>query len=147
MSEKVEKTNEIRERLKADKERLKAETKLYKDELVSLTSETVADTRHDIKKVLTYGAAVVATYSLSQWALRLHSHRSKKKYLKKLEKLDEKGAKAKIDTNEESSNSRIPSFGKMLRDEATVFLMGVAKEELLNYLTRRQENRKKKRTS
>ena len=141
MSEK--KTNEVREKLKAEKVLLKEQTKQAKDELVSLASGTVSETQQDIKKVLTYGAALVVTYGISQWALRLHKSRSQKKYLKKLSKVEGTTKKGKKIVSTDTHESRVPSFGKMLRDEATVFLMGVAKEEILNYLESRKEKKKK----
>lgn len=136
-------TNEIRERLKLEKAQLKEQTKVAKNELVDLAQETVSETKHDIRKVFTYGAALVVTYGVSQWALRIHKSRSQKKYLKKISKLDKSSKKGKAVEVTETHDKRIPSFGKMLRDEATVFLLGVAKEEVLNYLERRKEKKKK----
>lgn len=137
------KTNEVREKLKAEKALLKEQTKLAKSELVDLAHDTVSETKHDIKKVFTYGAALVVTYSISQWALRIHKSRSQKKYLKKLAELEKAPKKGKKTLVADPHESKVPSFGKMLRNEATVFLMGVAKEELLNYLETRKEKKKK----
>ncbi|NME71855.1 hypothetical protein [Flammeovirga aprica] len=138
-----QKTNTVREKLKAEKVLLKQQTKEAKDELVGLAQDTVSETQHDIKKIFTYGAALVVTYSLSQWALRIHKSRSQKKYLKKLSKLEGDAKKGKKIVSTETHESKVPSFGKMLRDEAAVFLMGVAKEEILNYLESRKEKKKK----
>ncbi|KXX69497.1 hypothetical protein [Flammeovirga sp. SJP92] len=138
-----QRTNAVREKLKAEKAQLKEQTQSAKKELVDLAQGTVSETQQDIKKIFTYGAALVVTYSLSQWALRIHKSRSQKKYLKKLSKLEGPAKKGKKIVSTDSHESRVPSFGKMLRDEATVFLMGVAKEEILNYLESRKEKKKK----
>ncbi|MBD0404036.1 hypothetical protein [Flammeovirga sp. EKP202] len=138
-----QKTNTVREKLKAEKIQLKEQTKLAKQELVDLAQGTVSETQQDIKKIFTYGAALVVTYGLSQWALRIHKSRSQKKYLKKLSKLEVPTKKGKKIVSTDTHESRVPSFGKMLREEATVFLMGVAKEEILNYLESRKEKKKK----
>ncbi|NLR91208.1 MULTISPECIES: hypothetical protein [Flammeovirga] len=141
MSDILNKSNEIRDRLNEEKAQLKKDTKKYRDDLVDVASETVSGMRTDVKKVLTYGAALVITYNLSNWAFKVGNKRSQKKYLKKLAKANAQnaaGGDVKI------KNSKVPSFGKMLRDEAMVFLMGVAKEELINYLQTRKERRGKK---
>ncbi|ANQ49635.1 hypothetical protein KMW28_04910 [Flammeovirga yaeyamensis] len=134
--------NEVRERLKAEKIQLKEETKKYKEDLVNVATDTVTDVRSDVKKMMVYGAALVAAYSLTQWGFKVHNKRSQKKFLKKLAKENKNTGQLPLS---ESKNSKIPSFGKMLRDEATTFLIGVAKEELMNYLETRKETRKKKR--
>ncbi|OHX66440.1 hypothetical protein [Flammeovirga pacifica] len=134
--------NEVRERLKAEKIQLKEETKKYKEDLINVAADTVNDARGDVKKVMIYGAALVAAYSLTQWGFKVHNKRSQKKFLKKLSKENKNTGGLPLN---ESKNSVIPSFGKMLRDEAATFLIGVAKEELMNYLETRKDSRAKKR--
>jgi Icc-related predicted phosphoesterase len=127
---------EILEKQDPEKKRLMDEAKKHKDNLKSEVRLVSEQTEKVITNALIIGGALTLTYLLISG---LSGSKSKKKKAKTVKLVAQPQSEANEANEEsESGDSILSQIGNKIANEATVFLLNIAKEKLNEYLQSRK---------
>ncbi len=125
---------EILETQDPEKKRLMDEAKNHKDNLVDDVRFVSERTEKIIVNALVIGGALALTYLLVSQFSGTKSKKKKTKAIKLVTQTPSESGPAEGEEEESDSNSLLAQIGTKIANEATLFLLNLAKEKLNEYL-------------